>query len=202
MSPAAAGPLVGVLALQGGVEPHLRALAAVGARTRQVRRATELDGLDGIVIPGGESTTIMRLLDRFELRAALTDHLAGGLAAYGSCAGLVVLAAAVLDGREDQVPLGAIDVAARRNAFGRQRESFECELKFAGLRGGPLHASFIRAPALEQIGPEVQILARVDGGVVAARQHRVLVTSFHPEVSSDLRIHELFLEMVADGVAG
>ena len=198
MSPVAPGPLVGVLALQGGVEPHLRALAAVGARTRQIRRPAELDGLDGIVIPGGESTTIMRLLDRFDLRTALTNHLAGGLAAYGSCAGLVVLAAAVLDGRDDQVPLGAIDVAARRNAFGRQRESFECELQFAGLRGGALHASFIRAPRLEQIGPGVQVLASVDGGVVAARQNRVLVTSFHPEVLRDLRVHELFLQMVTE----
>lgn len=189
------GLLVGVLALQGGVEPHLRALAAVGSRTRRIRRRSELDDLDGIVIPGGESTTIMRLLDVFDLRVALRERLGGGLAAYGSCAGMVVLASEVIDGRADQVPLGVIDAAARRNAFGRQRDSFECDLDVTGLAGPPLRASFIRAPRLERLGPGVRVLARVDGQVVAARQNRVLVTSFHPEVSSDPRMHALFLEM-------
>lgn len=198
MTPPAVGPLIGVLALQGGVDPHVRALEAVGARTRRVRRASELVGLDGIVFPGGESTTILRLLDAFDLRAALMERLAAGLAAYGSCAGLVVLAAAVLDGRDDQVPLQAIDASARRNAFGRQRESFERQIDFAGLTGGPVRATFIRAPRLEQLGPGVEVLAAVDGSAVAARQHRVLVTAFHPEVSTDLRVHRLFLEMVAE----
>ena len=191
-------PLVGVLALQGGVEPHLRALAELGARTRRVRRTSELDDLDGIVIPGGESTTILRLLDVFELRAALADRLAGGLAVYGSCAGMVVLAKEVIDGRPDQVPLGAIDATVRRNAFGRQRESFECDLDVAGLAGPPLHANFIRAPRLERVGPGVQVLARIDGQVVAARQNRVLVTSFHPEVTADPRVHTLFLAMTRE----
>jgi len=192
------GPLVGVLALQGDVPEHLRRLEALGARTRPVRRAYELDGLDGIVIPGGESTTMNRLLDVFGLREPLAARLADGLPVYGSCAGMILLAREVLDGRPDQVPFGAIDISVRRNAFGRQAESFECELDITGLDGGPFRTVFIRAPWVERVGSGVEVLAQVDGRPVAARQGHVLATSFHPEMSADDRIHRMFMAMVAD----
>ena len=190
-------PLVGVLALQGDVREHLIALAGLGVTARPVRRAGELDALDGIVIPGGESTTICRLLDVFELRGPLSERLTAGLPAFGSCAGMIVLAGEILDGRPDQEPLGAIDIVVRRNAFGRQVDSFETDLELDGVAGGPIRAVFIRAPWVERVGPDVQVLARVGEHPVAVRQGRVLATSFHPEVAGDDRLHALFLSVIA-----
>jgi 5'-phosphate synthase pdxT subunit len=190
-------PLVGVLALQGDVREHLIALAGLGVTARPVRLARELDDLDGIVIPGGESTTICRLLDVFELRGPLSERLTAGLPAFGSCAGMIVLAGEILDGRPDQEPLGAIDIVVRRNAFGRQVDSFETDLELDGVAGGPIRAVFIRAPWVERVGPDVQVLARVGEHPVAVRQGRVLATSFHPEVAGDDRLHALFLSVIA-----
>ena len=190
-------PLVGVLALQGDVREHLVALAGLGVTARPVRLARELDDLDGIVIPGGESTTICRLLDVFELRGPLSERLTAGLPAFGSCAGMIVLAGEILDGRPDQEPLRAIDIVVRRNAFGRQVDSFETDLELDGVAGGPIRAVFIRAPWVERVGPDVQVLARVGEHPVAVRQGRVLATSFHPEVAGDDRLHALFLDVIA-----
>jgi 5'-phosphate synthase pdxT subunit len=191
-----ADPVVGVLALQGDVREHLVALAGLGVTARPIRRATELSGLDGIVIPGGESTTICRLLDVFDLRAPLVARLQDGLPAFGSCAGMIVLATEILDGRPDQRPLGAIDIVVRRNAFGRQVDSFESDLEITGIDGGPVRGVFIRAPWVERTGPGVTVLASVREHPVAVRQGNVLATSFHPEVSGDDRLHELFLGIV------
>jgi len=192
----ASDPVIGVLALQGDVREHLVALAGLGVTARPIRRARELDEVDGIVIPGGESTTICRLLDVFELREPLTERLRAGLPAFGSCAGMIVLAREILDGRADQLPLRAIDITVRRNAFGRQVDSFETDLEVAGLAAGPVRAVFIRAPWVERTGPEVTVLARVGEHPVAVRQGKVLATSFHPEVSGDDRLHALFLDIV------
>ena len=173
------------------------ALAGLGVTARPIRRASELADLDGIVVPGGESTTICRLLDVFELREPLAERLAAGLPAFGSCAGMIVLATEILDGRADQRPLGAIDIVVRRNAFGRQVDSFETDLEIDEVTGGPLRAVFIRAPWVERTGPDVTVLARVGQHPVAVRQGNVLATSFHPEVSGDDRLHALFLGLVA-----
>jgi pyridoxal 5'-phosphate synthase pdxT subunit len=189
-------PLIGVLALQGDVREHLVALAGLGVTARPIRRARELADLDGIVIPGGESTTICRLLDVFDLREPLTERLNSGLPAFGSCAGMIVLASEILDGRADQKPLGAIDIVVRRNAFGRQVDSFETDIEVAGVADGAVRGVFIRAPWVERTGPDVTVLARVGEHPVAVRQGRMLATSFHPEVSGDDRLHALFLQMV------
>jgi 5'-phosphate synthase pdxT subunit len=198
-------PVVGVLALQGDVREHAAALARCDVEVRPVRRASELDGLHGIVLPGGESTTMSRLLETFELLAPLRSMIADGLPAYGSCAGMIMLATKVLDGRPDQHQLGGIDMIVRRNAFGRQVDSFEADLDFADIDGGPLHAVFIRAPWVESVGPEVEVLATVPdtpdagaaaGRIVAVRQQSVLATSFHPELTGDGRVHRLFTQMV------
>jgi 5'-phosphate synthase pdxT subunit len=198
-------PVVGVLALQGDVREHTAALARCDVAVRPVRRVSELDGLDGIVLPGGESTTMSRLLETFELLAPLRSMIADGLPAYGSCAGMIMLATKVLDGRPDQHQLGGIDMIVRRNAFGRQVDSFEADLDFADIDGGPLHAVFIRAPWVESVGPEVEVLATVPdtpdagaaaGRIVAVRQQSVLATSFHPELTGDGRVHRLFTQMV------
>jgi pyridoxal 5'-phosphate synthase pdxT subunit len=188
-------PRVGVLALQGDVREHVRALRAAGASTVEVRRAADLTGLDGLVLPGGESTTMGRLLSVFELLEPLRAALADGLPAYGSCAGMILLADEVLDGRPDQPTLGGLDVAVRRNAFGRQVDSFEADLAVEGV--GDVHAVFIRAPWVERVGAGVEVLAAVAGGhPVAVRQGRLLATSFHPELTGDLRVHALFVDMV------
>lgn len=199
-------PTVGVLALQGDVREHLAALRALGANALPVRRPEELAAVHGLVIPGGESTTMSRLLDVFELREPLVERLHRGLPAYGSCAGMITLATRILDGREDQVPLGAIDITVRRNAFGRQVDSFETDLTVAGfaeagLDPAPFKAVFIRAPWVEEVGPGVEVLASVSGPTgdsrpVAVRQGAALATSFHPEITADDRIHRLFLSMV------
>jgi 5'-phosphate synthase pdxT subunit len=200
-----ANPVVGVLALQGDVREHLRVLTGLGVTAVPVRRPSEIAEIDGLVIPGGESTTMCRLLDVFELRDPLTARLRAGLPAYGSCAGMITLATRILDGRPDQQPLGALDITVLRNEFGRQVDSFETDLDVQGLAGGPMHAVFIRAPWVESVGPDVQVLASVldsaDGGSgehpVAVRQGPVLATSFHPEITADHRFHELFCAIVA-----
>lgn len=199
-------PVIGVLALQGDVREHLMTLAGLGVTARPVRRAVELAELDGIVVPGGESTTLCRLLDVFDLREPLTTRLRAGLPAFGSCAGMIVLGTEILDGRADQVPLGALDVTVRRNAFGRQRDSFETDLDVTGITGGPVRGVFIRAPWAERVGPDVEVLAEVDGHPVAVRSATALAVAFHPEVGGesgtpDDRLHQLFLDLVTSGGA-
>ena len=197
-----AAPRIGVLALQGDVREHDRALHAVGAVPSHVRRPEQLDDLDGLVLPGGESTTISRLLEVFELLDPLRKLVADGLPVYGSCAGMILLAREVLDGRPDQVGVGGLDVVVRRNAFGRQVDSFESDLSFAGV--GEVHAVFIRAPWVESVGEGVEVLATVPGDgpaagrVVAVRQGSVLATSFHPELTGDHRVHGRFVDLVKE----
>ena len=185
-------PLVGVLALQGDVVDHQRVLESVGARTRTVRRPEELVGLDGLVIPGGESTVIDRLSRRFGLREPLVAALRAGLPAYGSCAGMIMLADALVDGLPDQQTFGGLDVTVRRNAFGRQVDSFETDLDLTGV-DSPVHAVFIRAPWVERTGDGVEVLATAQGHPVAVRQGPLLATSFHPEATGDTRVHGLFV---------
>lgn len=193
------GSHIGVLALQGDVREHLAALSAAGADPVPVRRRSELDAVDALLIPGGESTTISHLLRELELVDPLRARLADGMPAYGSCAGMILLASEIIDagapGRA-AIPLSGIDMAVRRNAFGRQVDSFEGDVDFDGL-DEPVHAVFIRAPWVERIGPGVQVLAEAAGHPVAVRQGRVLATSFHPEVTGDRRIHRLFVDIVA-----
>jgi 5'-phosphate synthase pdxT subunit len=196
-------PRIGVLALQGDVREHDRALRAAGAEPSEVRRLVDLEHLDGLVLPGGESTTISRLLQVFELLEPLRQRVRDGLPVYGSCAGMILLADEVLDGRPDQQGIGGLDVVVRRNAFGRQVDSFETDLEFEGV--GELHAVFIRAPWVESTGTGAQVLARVPadgspaaGRVVAVRQGPVLATSFHPELTGDGRVHALFVAMVKE----
>ena len=197
-------PTIGVLALQGDVREHLAILALCGAEGRPVRRPAELHGLDGLVLPGGESTTIDKLARIFELHEPIAAALRAGLPAYGSCAGMILLAERVLDGRPDQQTFGGMDVTVRRNAFGRQVDSFEDDVQFAGV--GSMHAVFIRAPWVEEVGPEVEVLARIEhaederaaGRIVAVREGNLLATSFHPEMTDDQRVHELFVSMVKE----
>lgn len=206
-----AEPVIGVLALQGGVAEHLRALERSGAHARPVRRPEDLDQVHGLVLPGGESTTMTRLLENFELHEPLRQRLVSGMPAYGSCAGMVLLASEVQDERPGVRPLGALDVVVRRNAFGRQVDSFEADLDFAGVDGGPVHAVFIRAPWVDKIGDGVEVLAEApvevpadvtaagDGGgtIVAVQQGPVLATAFHPElVGGDERVHRYFVRTV------
>ena len=206
--------MVGVLALQGDVREHVAAVSSCGLRAVPVRRPAELDAVDALVIPGGESTTISRLLETFELLDPLRNRIASGMPAYGSCAGMILLASQILDGRPDQQQLGGLDVVVRRNAFGRQVDSFEADLQVDGVPGGPVRAVFIRAPWVETVGPGVQVLATVprltltgtDAGAaagrpVAVRQGPVLATSFHPEITGDLRVHALFCAMVRETAA-
>jgi 5'-phosphate synthase pdxT subunit len=193
-----ARPTIGVLALQGDVREHLEALNESGADAAPVRRGADLAALDGIVIPGGESTTIGRLLGVFGLLEPLREALAGGLPAFGSCAGMILLASQILDGRDDQPALGGLDITVRRNAFGRQVDSFEAELDVTGVLGGPVHAVFIRAPVVERTGENVRVLAEVAGRSVAVRDERRLATAFHPELSGDARMHAMFVEMVRE----
>jgi 5'-phosphate synthase pdxT subunit len=192
------GATVGVLALQGDTREHLAALTEAGAQTCAVRRRAELDSVDAVVIPGGESTTISLLLREFDLLEPLRQRLADGMPAYGSCAGMILLASEILDagepGREASA-LGAIDMTVRRNAFGRQVDSFEGDIDFRGL-DGPVRAVFIRAPWVERIGPGVEVLARADDHIVAVRQGPMLATAFHPEMTGDRRVHKLFVDMV------
>lgn len=190
------GAKLGIVALQGAVERHAEAFEALGAHAVAVRSAPDLSGVDAVVLPGGESTTISRLLVTSGLLEPLAAGLAEGLPAFGTCAGMILLAREVLDGRPDQRSLGAVDIAVRRNAFGRQVDSFECDLPVEGLAGGPFPAVFIRAPAVERAGAGVDVLARVGQRPVLCRQGRVVVAAFHPELSGDLRLHQQFLNSV------
>jgi 5'-phosphate synthase pdxT subunit len=192
---------VGVLALQGDVREHLQALSHAGAQSLAVRRGAELDGLDGLVLPGGESTTIGRLLRVFGLLEPLRAAVRDGMPVYGSCAGMILLAGSLLDGYPGQPLIGGLDVVVRRNAFGRQVDSFECDLDVAGVGGGPVHAVFIRAPWVERAGPRVEVLATAHGRAVVVRQAGLLATAFHPELAGDWRIHQLFVRMVAGSPA-
>jgi pyridoxal 5'-phosphate synthase pdxT subunit len=195
-------PTIGVLALQGDVREHRAMLEQAGATTLAVRRASELSSLDGLVIPGGESTTMYKLARTFELFEPMRDAIAGGLPVLGTCAGMIMLADTIEQGIEGQETLGGLDVVVRRNAFGRQVDSFEAELHVEGLDEG-FHAVFIRAPWVEKVGRDVEIVATVASGpavgrIVAVRQANLLATSFHPEVSGDHRIHGLFLDLIAE----
>jgi pyridoxal 5'-phosphate synthase pdxT subunit len=187
---------IGVLALQGDVTEHVAALERLGAEVQLVRLPADLDAIDAIVIPGGESTTLMMLIDSAGLRSPLGDRLGAGMPALGTCAGMILLSNEVLDGRPDQQPFGAIDISVRRNAFGRQTESFEADIDVHHFET-PMHAVFIRAPAIERLGSGVEQLASVEVEgemrVVCAREGGVTVASFHPELAGDDRLHQLLL---------
>ena len=185
---------VGVLALQGAVREHASALTELGAHAVEVRTPEDLSGLDALVLPGGESTTMSFLLESAELFEPIRDRLADGMPAFGTCAGMILLASEVIDGRADQRSFGVVDMAVRRNAFGRQVDSFEADLAVDGLPGGAFPAVFIRAPIVERTGEDVAVLATVDGRPVLCRQGPVLVAAFHPELSGDLRLHQRFVE--------
>jgi 5'-phosphate synthase pdxT subunit len=187
--------LIGVLALQGAFREHVRALESCGVRTRLVRLASDLEGLDGLVIPGGESTTMTMLMERMGLLGAVAEAVRGGLPTLGTCAGMIVLSDRITDGRAGQVVLGALDIGVRRNGYGRQVDSFEADLQVRGLDGGPFPGVFIRAPLVEEVG-RAEVLAVHDGHPVAVRQGRVMALAFHPELSGDLRLHRQFLRLV------
>jgi pyridoxal 5'-phosphate synthase pdxT subunit len=194
-------PTIGVLALQGDVREHVAMLERAGARAVKVRRPEELAHVDGIVMPGGESTTMHKLARAFDLFEPLRDALRGGLPGFGTCAGMILLADRIEGGTADQETFGGLDVVVRRNAFGRQVDSFEAELAVTGF-DAPFHAMFIRAPWVEKVGHDVQVVATVAAGeamgrIVAVRQAHLLATSFHPEITGDHRFHQLFVEQVA-----
>jgi 5'-phosphate synthase pdxT subunit len=200
-----ARPLIGVLALQGDVREHQDVLHSCGARTRRVRSAEDLSEVDALVIPGGESTTMSKLAVDFGVLESLRTARAAGMPMYGSCAGMIMLAERLEGGRPDQQTIGGIDMVVRRNAFGRQIDSFEADVAIAELEGPPVKAVFIRAPWVESVGPEVDVLGRVEsdpdhagpaGRIVAVRQGSLLATSFHPELTGDHRIHEYFVDLV------
>ncbi|WP_151082026.1 pyridoxal 5'-phosphate synthase glutaminase subunit PdxT [Nocardioides cynanchi] len=193
-------PHVGVFALQGDVREHLAVLESLGAEAFGVRRVSELERCDALVVPGGESTTMFKLARTFDLFDPIRQRIKEGLPVLGTCAGMIMLAERVEDGTPDQETLGGLDITVRRNAFGRQVDSFEGDVDFAGVEG-PVHAIFIRAPWVEETGPEVEVLARIDQGpaagrIVAVRQGPLMATSFHPEVGGDARIHRLFLDLI------
>ena len=185
---------VGVLALQGAFARHSEVLTGLGVVPLEVRTPGDLDAVDAVVVPGGESTTMSMLLDSSGLRPSLAERLADGLPVLGTCAGMILLAVRVTDGRDDQRSFGAIDIDVRRNGYGRQVDSFEDQLSVTGL-DGPFHGVFIRAPVVERVGADVEVLATVDGVPVLCREGAVLVSSFHPEMSGDGRIHERFLDL-------
>jgi 5'-phosphate synthase pdxT subunit len=187
---------IGVLALQGDVREHVASLTGVGVEAFGVRRPAELESCDGLVIPGGESTTIAKLARAFELLEPLRERVRAGMPTFGTCAGMILLADRIIDGAAGQETLGGLDITVRRNAFGRQVDSFEEDLAVSGLED-PVHAFFIRAPWVEQVGKGVEVLARAAGHPVAVRQGHLLATSFHPEVGGDARVHGLFVDMVA-----
>jgi pyridoxal 5'-phosphate synthase pdxT subunit len=194
---------VGVLALQGDVREHLRALAECGVLGRPVRRPEELDTVVGLIVPGGESTTMSKLAIDFGMLDPVRKRIQDGLPVYGSCAGMIMLATEILDGRPDQRGFDGIDMTVRRNAFGRQVDSFEASVTIDDIDGGPFHAVFIRAPWVERVGDDVRVLGTVSGGpaagrIVAVRQQHLLATAFHPELTGDLRVHRYFVEMVRE----
>jgi len=188
--------IVGVLALQGDVREHLAALAECDVVARPVRRPDELDSVDALVVPGGESTTMSHLAVEFGLVEPVRKRIAGGMPTYGSCAGMIMLAEEILDGRPDQQTFGGIGMTVRRNAFGRQVDSFEAPVSIDGIAGPPFHAVFIRAPWVEEVGGDVTVLARVaESRIVAVRQGNLIATAFHPELTGDLRVHRYFVEL-------
>ncbi|MFC5958049.1 pyridoxal 5'-phosphate synthase glutaminase subunit PdxT [Streptomyces pratens] len=187
--------VIGVLALQGDVREHLVALAAADAVARPVRRPEELAEVDGLVLPGGESTTISKLAVLFGLMEPLRTRVQGGMPVYGTCAGMILLAEKILDPRSGQETVGGIDMIVRRNAFGRQNESFEAAVDVRGIEGGPVHGVFIRAPWVESAGAGAEVIAEHGGRIVAVRQGNALATSFHPELTGDHRVHGLFVDM-------
>ena len=189
---------VGVLALQGAYASHLQTFASIGVEVLEVRTPEDLEKIDRLVIPGGESTTISMLLDSNGMRVPIQESISEGMPVFGTCAGMIVLAREVLDGRDDQKPLGAIDITVRRNAFGRQVDSFESEIEVSGL-DEPFPSVFIRAPIVESIGEGVEVYARVDEKIVLCGTDSILVASFHPELSNDGRIHEMFLSLEPSG---
>ena len=195
---------IGVLSVQGDVREHLQALESAGAEAIRVRRPEEVERIDALVIPGGESTVMDKLVRAFGLIEPLRERLAQGMPAYGSCAGMIMLADRIEDGRADQQTLGGLDITVRRNAFGRQVDSFEEDLHIRALGPQPLRAVFIRAPWVEHVGASVEVLARVETGpaagrIVAVRQGPLLATSFHPEVTGDHRVHAYFIDVVRRG---
>lgn len=198
-------PTIGVLAIQGDVREHAVALAESGALARPVRKAEEIAGVDALVIPGGESTTMSKLAVSFGLLEPLRERVKAGMPVYGSCAGMIMLADKILDGREDQETIGGIDMTVRRNAFGRQNQSFEADVAFAPTPDAPVHGVFIRAPWVESVGAGVEVLATLAdepyaGRIVAVRQGNLVATSFHPELTGDRRVHAYFVDLVRDAV--
>ncbi|MGW3659500.1 pyridoxal 5'-phosphate synthase glutaminase subunit PdxT [Streptomyces sp. NPDC005151] len=189
-------PVIGVLALQGDVREHLIALASADALARPVRRPEELAEVDGLVIPGGESTTMSKLATLFGMLEPLRERVRAGMPVYGTCAGMILLADKILDPRSGQETIGGIDMIVRRNAFGRQNESFEAAVEVAGIEGGPVEGVFIRAPWVESVGARAEVVAEHGGHIVAVRQGNALATSFHPELTGDHRVHALFVDMV------
>ncbi len=189
-------PLIGVLALQGAFREHVRALEAAGAQTRLVRLKEDLKGLDGLVIPGGESTTMTMLMERMGLLEAVRQAVSSGLPTLGTCAGMILLADRIDDGLPQQESLHALDIAVRRNGYGRQLDSFEAELEVSGLEGGSFPGVFIRAPVVDDAG-STEVLASHEGRPVAVRQGSVMALAFHPELSGDLRLHREFLRLAA-----
>lgn len=191
---------VGVLALQGDVREHVRSLSDCGVSAQPVRRKNEIESIDALVIPGGESTTIAKLARSFGVFELIAQRIKDGMPTYGSCAGMILVANSVLDAIEGQETFGGMDVVVRRNAFGRQVDSFESDLHFAGITDAPLRAIFIRAPWVESVGENVRVLAAVDGHPVAIQQNNVLATSFHPELTGDNRVHKYFIDSVCKDV--
>ena len=202
-------PRIGVLALQGDVREHVRALSSAGAQASTVRRPTELDDVDALVIPGGESTTMYKLAIAFDMFEPLRARLDAGMPAYGSCAGMIMLADRLVDGIDGQLTLGGLDMTVRRNAFGRQIDSFEADVSLHGVDGEPFHAVFIRAPWVDDVGAGVSVVGRLPealedgvvdsaGRIVAVRQGVLLATAFHPELTGDHRVHGLFVEIVRE----
>ncbi|MFF4245328.1 pyridoxal 5'-phosphate synthase glutaminase subunit PdxT [Streptomyces sp. NPDC001822] len=189
-------PVIGVLALQGDVREHLTALATADALARPVRRPEELAEVDGLVIPGGESTTMSKLAVLFGMMEPLRERVASGMPVYGTCAGMILLADKILDPRAGQETVGGIEMIVRRNAFGRQNESFEAAVEVDGVPGGPVDGVFIRAPWVESVGAGAEVLATHGGHIVAVRQGNALATSFHPELTGDHRLHAFFTDMV------
>ena len=186
---------VGVFALQGDVREHLQLLSSLGVESVEVRNAEQLATIDGLIIPGGESTTISKLIDIFGLRNDLIEYVSSGNPVYGTCAGMIMLASEVLDAASSQQSLKAMDISVRRNAFGSQVESFESSIEFAG---STVDAAFIRAPIVERVGDQVQVLSKLpSGAIVAVRQGNLLATSFHPELTGDSAVHEYFLGMIS-----
>jgi 5'-phosphate synthase pdxT subunit len=198
--PDPSAPVIGVLALQGDVAEHVRALTSLGAGTLAVRTPDQLDRIGGLIIPGGESTTMWRLAMAFDMLEPLRKRIEAGLPAFGCCAGMIMLADRVVDGVEGQQTFGGIDMTVRRNAFGRQVNSFESDIELHGIAGPPLRAVFIRAPWVEATGPGVEVLGTDTGTdrIVAVRQGQLLATAFHPELTLDVRLHQLFVDIVRD----